>query len=298
MSVIRKRKRQRNFVTLDKAMLLNDKISLKAKGFWAYCMSKPDDWEFHVIQLEKVLLEGREAITSSINELIHFGYCERVQAKDPKGRFLAYDYEMLEESNLKECPGIFKKRLPQTGFPLTDEPRADNPQLLKNDLTKDRLNQETTSSPTPSKPEPLPVKPEKEVVVEEKLDPIERENEIVRKALYSSLDEVTAGAGMVWFLNDREAIRRACKKNLGGYVLAMVRKGVHLNPDAFSKPSSSANIELAKKIADKHGEKHNIIAEQQGLAFNFATGSVIFEYTDPEFEKQVLARLTAMKIVI
>lgn len=122
MTVIRV-KHENNYVVLHKEILNNSEISLKAKGFWAFCMSKPDNWEFHVNQLEKTLKEGKEAIYSTIKELIKFGYITRHAIKDKNGRFVAVTYEIYETSQLKKI------------LPHRENPDADNPPLLSNDLT-------------------------------------------------------------------------------------------------------------------------------------------------------------------
>jgi hypothetical protein len=127
MSVFRV-KHQENFVVLHKEILENPNISLKAKGLWAFCMSKPNDWEFHVKQLETTLLEGKDALYNIINELLHFGYCRRITNKDEKGKWTTVDYEIYENTFLNKNDARLKKRVPNPGFPDTD-----NPQLLKND---------------------------------------------------------------------------------------------------------------------------------------------------------------------
>lgn len=122
MSVIRV-KHEKNYVVLQKEILENPKISLKAKGLWAFCMAKPDDWEFHVTQLADSLLEAKDALMTGIKELIKFGYMVKIQNKRTNGQWDEVDYEIFETSRgLKEC-------LPQLDLPLADRPVADNPPL-------------------------------------------------------------------------------------------------------------------------------------------------------------------------
>jgi hypothetical protein len=133
MSIIRLHKHNDNYVVLNKSFLEDKNISLKLKGFLAYCLSKPDNWHFHVNQLTSVLKEGREAITSAIDEGIEFGYIEREQKKAADGRFLSTDYVIYEVS--------IKKVLPQTGNPIAENVVTENPKLLKNNGNKnDRSN--------------------------------------------------------------------------------------------------------------------------------------------------------------
>jgi hypothetical protein len=131
MSVVRIKKTE-NYVVLSKQALENPKLSLKAKGLWAYCMGKPDNWEFHLIQLQKTFIEGRRAISGAIEELIQQGYCIRIQNKDENGRWTTVDYEIFETSQLKES-------LPESRFVRAENALAQNVHLLSNEEeTKDR----------------------------------------------------------------------------------------------------------------------------------------------------------------
>ena len=40
-----------NYVIVDKAFLLNEKISLKAKGLLALLLSYPDNWQFYEAEI-------------------------------------------------------------------------------------------------------------------------------------------------------------------------------------------------------------------------------------------------------
>lgn len=161
MSVIRVKKHLENYVILHKEILENAEISLKSKGLWAFCMAKPDDWEFHVEQLEKTLKEGEKALYSALEELIEFGYVKRVQGKGPKGRFQATDYEIFETSQLKKC-------LPHRPFGDADNGRADKAELLRNNYTKELKK---------------PIPPPPSSTNTSSLDPTPEEEEEIRKRL-------------------------------------------------------------------------------------------------------------------
>ena len=127
MSIVRV-KHQKNYVVLNKFALEDRRLSFKAKGLWAYCMSLPDDWDFHVNHLATVSQDGVDAVYSAIKELIEFGYCEKVQPN--KGKFEKLEYFIYETPE-------FKKSLPQTDFPDAGASLAENPPLLS---TKERLS--------------------------------------------------------------------------------------------------------------------------------------------------------------
>lgn len=145
MSVIRVN-HERNYVVLQKECLENSNISLKAKGLWAYCLSKPDHWEFHINQLVDSVKEGRDSIRSAMEELIKYGYCIRTQNKDDLGKWTTVDYEIFETSQLKKC-------LPRTGFPQTGFPLTDNPPLVSNDRKVSNDLRNTSSSSNEAKKE-------------------------------------------------------------------------------------------------------------------------------------------------
>ena len=124
MSVIRIKKSD-NFVSIHKGALENPKLSFKAKGLWAYCMSRKNDWVFHVSHLSTVSKEGEDAIYSAIKELEAEGYVKKIQ-KNISGKFQKVDYEVYEEPQLKKC-------LPHRDFPDAGFPDAGNPALVNID---------------------------------------------------------------------------------------------------------------------------------------------------------------------
>jgi hypothetical protein len=133
MSVIRV-KHQKNYVVIHKGALENPKLSFKAKGLWAYCMSRPDDWEFHVSHLATVSKEKEDAIYSGIKELIDEGYCRKFQTNKGKGEgngrgsFGAVDYEIYEEP--------VSNNFSQTDFPEAKDPLPSNPALPSIDVNQ------------------------------------------------------------------------------------------------------------------------------------------------------------------
>lgn len=63
-------------------LLYDNKLSLKAKGMYAYLFSKPNGWQFHNQTMSRDLKESREAITSAINELVESGYLTKERYRD------------------------------------------------------------------------------------------------------------------------------------------------------------------------------------------------------------------------
>ena len=77
--------------------LLNDpNISLKAKGLFAYLQSKPDGWSFSREKISRQTKDGRDSISSALQELEENGYLQRIQVRNQNGIFTGYDYVLHE----------------------------------------------------------------------------------------------------------------------------------------------------------------------------------------------------------
>lgn len=160
MSIVRV-KHETKYLVINKTALEDPRLSFKAKGLWAYCMSRPDNWEFSVSHLCTVSKEKEDAIYSAFKELIEFGYCQRVQSNEGRGKgkgrgcFGKMDYEVYEE------PYQIKNNFTQPDFPSTEVSSAGNPVLLSKDTkqVKKKKNPPLTP-PKPKQPERPPTKEE------------------------------------------------------------------------------------------------------------------------------------------
>ena len=114
MSIIKIRK-QKNFSIISNIPLNDKSISFKAKGIWAYLMSKPEDWEVRVSNLINTSTEGRDAIYSGIKELVEAGYMNKIQHRDESGKMTGIEYQVFEDP------------VNRISKPLTENPEADNP---------------------------------------------------------------------------------------------------------------------------------------------------------------------------
>lgn len=126
MSVI-KVKIQKDFTVLYNGVLENPNLSFKAKGLWAYCMSRPDNWQFHVNHLATVSKDGVDAIYSALKELEQAGLVQKQQSNEG-GKFGPVDYIIYP------YPEEIKIILPQRDFPETEDPQTENPALTRTDL--------------------------------------------------------------------------------------------------------------------------------------------------------------------
>lgn len=105
------------YVMLHKAFLEDINLSLKAKGLLAYCMSKPDGWQFNLEQMTTCLKEGIDALQSAFKELIENDYCIREKPRCENGTYSNMEYTLYEQP--------LKIKVPQPGFPGVDVPAVE-----------------------------------------------------------------------------------------------------------------------------------------------------------------------------
>lgn len=114
-----------NFTVICNKILIDKRISTKTKGLFAIIMSLPDNWDFSIYGISKIIKESQDFIKSAIKELIEFGYCHREQNKLENGKFGAINYCFYDE--------------PQTEKPQTEKPLAEKPQQLNNKIIKETI---------------------------------------------------------------------------------------------------------------------------------------------------------------
>ena len=101
MCIIRvSKKANGKFAQVDNRYLQSPLLSLKAKGLLTYLLSKPDNWNIRLSELQKNNADGRDAIRSTFKELEKYGYMKRVVTRDKLGKFHT-DYTVYEVSQLE-----------------------------------------------------------------------------------------------------------------------------------------------------------------------------------------------------
>lgn len=132
MSTIRGVKDRRfKFVQLLNSMFEDPKISLKSKGFIGFCLTKKEDWDFHISHLCSVLKEGECAIYSTIDECEKNGYAFRWQPHKENGEFASWETVISDskeeiaklKEELKDNPH-FQKSFTLRGFTDAQSTRA------------------------------------------------------------------------------------------------------------------------------------------------------------------------------
>lgn len=94
--IIRAEKNQ-NYSTIANFALNDPNLSLKAKGLWAFIMSKPNDWNISSRGLESQLKESRNAIMGILRELEKAGYLKRGTIRNKNGKYSQGENTMYEK---------------------------------------------------------------------------------------------------------------------------------------------------------------------------------------------------------
>jgi hypothetical protein len=120
-NIIRKAKNKENpYAQIDKAMLNNSDISLKAKGLLSILLSKPDDWETIIENLVNTSLDGWDSVKSGLRELENYGYIIRRRIRDEKGVITGSETLVYDEPQHPPKKPVEKKR-------YKTKPQEDNP---------------------------------------------------------------------------------------------------------------------------------------------------------------------------
>lgn len=151
MSIIRVVHNKENpFVQINKKALWDERLSLKAVGLWARCLSRKDDWRFNIKELAKKSKEGRRAIDSAIHELIKFGYAVRLEhwEKLENGKFknggveyVFFEFEATQEDK-DQVLEEFKKSFRHCCFSNRRNGNSRNSKLLNKEEEKEKEEEE------------------------------------------------------------------------------------------------------------------------------------------------------------
>lgn len=143
-------------------MVEDPNLSLKAKGFITYCLSKEETWTFYIKQLVTVLKEGQRALYGIIDECIREGYALRYQPRDSKGNFLEWETiisdskeEILElKKELLKDPYL-KKFVPHCCFAQAEKSEAAH--IYSNTDPTYTKQQHNSMRVEPSSPSTIPI---------------------------------------------------------------------------------------------------------------------------------------------
>lgn len=133
VSIVRApRTKDRPYFSMCRATAQDERLSWEARGVLAYLLSKPDDWQVQIPDLQQKC--GRDKVRGILQELIDGRYLVKSQEHDPEtGKFLRNHYQTYET-------------------PFTENPSTVEPSTVNPPITYKRKKQNTdTHSPKPPK---------------------------------------------------------------------------------------------------------------------------------------------------
>ena len=133
-----KNKTQGNYVNVYKGIVMDRSLSLKDRGMLLTLLSLPDNWDFTVAGLRKILPDGKSAIHNSLDSLQTAGYLTKEQTRGEHGVFGENIIEVHETPH----PPFPEKRVPDNR--LSEKPVPGNRAQLNNN----RLNTQELNNPS------------------------------------------------------------------------------------------------------------------------------------------------------
>lgn len=95
-NIVRVEKNKDNpYLIINKTCINDNSLTWAAKGLHAYLMSLPDNWTIYINELTKHTSCGRDHTYTVINELLKFGYMEKIQYRY-QGKVLGLNYTVFE----------------------------------------------------------------------------------------------------------------------------------------------------------------------------------------------------------
>lgn len=151
MTIIRE-KRTKNYTIINNSILDNNRLSFKARGLLIYMLSKPDDWKFYELELEKhSQVDGQSAIKSALKEIERTGYLKRQRSRE-NGKFIKTDWILAETPDVSAFSPQVEK--PFVDNPPMEKPPVDNQPLLSIEDTKNLNNKGLKNKDRSNKFEP------------------------------------------------------------------------------------------------------------------------------------------------
>lgn len=296
MPVIRtKHNRENPFVQLNKEALWDKNLSLKAIGLWARCMSRPDDWEFCLTELEKSCKEKETALYSAIKELIDQRYLLKYQThnsengKFDKVTYLIFEFKLTEEE-IKSYNEEFKIKSPLPGFPDAGFPDAENQGLpIKSSKEIDKYKESNQSTILEISPESKKVQSNDDGLIF-----LCKEMREIQQQLSDNGVKIEDKSFTYWSKKfPLHAIREAARllteaflrdpsniTNCAGYITTLLKKPYVLNINNVRQ-----NKELCKK---KELDKCScLVISDEWVTFPSLQKDVPFWYSTEQFKDQI-----------
>jgi hypothetical protein len=130
-------KKTNNYSVISNVGIRDERLSLRARGLYAFILTKPDDWQITVKGLYSELVEGRDAIRVTLMELRTAGYITSEPTRKGSGEFsndlVLNEKPLLKSRTVTEKP-TRSKASTVTGLP-TRLTRPGNPTQLSTSVS-------------------------------------------------------------------------------------------------------------------------------------------------------------------
>jgi ribosomal protein L19E len=124
-------KPEKYFTQVSNNILVNPKISFKAKGLYAYLISKPDDYNFSATRIANESKEGRDSILNILNEIENSDYLHRVKKQDGKIDYYFFNFPGEKRKFLESQSSKVPKSDSPTQPPINNTDSNNNTNINK-----------------------------------------------------------------------------------------------------------------------------------------------------------------------
>lgn len=131
--MIIRRKITSNFTVIPNEVILDTRLSAEARWLLSYLLSRPNDWQVQVKDIQNKGCIGREKAYRLIKELVSVGWVRKDVSRENGGKWGGVDYVVMDQP---EC-----ENLDATPFP--EKPHTAEPDTAKQHLTKNLEKQNT-----------------------------------------------------------------------------------------------------------------------------------------------------------
>lgn len=128
-----------NFTIIPNEAILDARLSISARWLLAYLLSRPNDWQVQVGDIQKKGGIGREKAYRLIKELIAVGWVRKDFSRGEGGQWGGIDYVVMDQPEVEETSVS-----PCAEKPYTVKPHTENHHLTKN-LKKPRTEKVTNT---------------------------------------------------------------------------------------------------------------------------------------------------------
>jgi hypothetical protein len=137
--VIIRRKQNSSFTVLPNHIVSDERLSVEARWLMCYLLTKPNDWEVQVADIQKVGKVGRDRAYAIVRECIDVGYITRRKHADGSTTYEVYDTPPTADSS------PLPENTDQAGQPIPEKPDLENPDQAFQDHNKYGIKPRTES---------------------------------------------------------------------------------------------------------------------------------------------------------